>query len=232
MGAYDEEQPSGGSCIRVLIGCAVVVAIGCGVWFAQKRINQSARSRQDQNLVMVNVPLPPAPPAPPPPPAPKIEQKMIEQEPVNEQETKPDTTPASEAPALVTSFGGNGPADSFNLAGGKNGGSGSGPVSNHVRNSRWGWYANEVQKAISQVLQNNPHTRIADFRSVVKIWADRAGRITRARLTGSTGNAALDNAITNEVLAGLVLHEPPPDGMPMPIVLRLTARHSPMALSR
>ena len=232
MGAYDEEQPRGGSRFRVLIGCAVVVAIGGGVWFAQKRINQSARSRQDQNLVMVNLPLPPPPPAPPPPPPPKIEQKMIEQEPVNEQETKPDTTPASEAPALVAGFGGNGPADSFNLPGGKNGGSGTGPVSNRVRNSRWGWYANEVQKAIAQVLQSNPHTRIADFRSVVKIWADRAGRITHARLAGSTGNVALDNAITNEVLAGLVLHEPPPEGMPMPIVLRLTARHSQMALSR
>ena len=233
MGAYDEEQPSGGSRFRVLIGCVVVIAIGGGVWFAQKRINQSARSRQDQNLVMVNLPLPPLPPAPPPPPPPsRIEQKRIEQEPVNEQETKPDATPASEAPALVAGFGGNGPADSFNLPGGKTGGSGTGSGSNRVRNSRWGWYANQVQSAISQALQNNTNIRTADFRSVVKIWADRTGRITRAHLAGSTGNGALDNAITNEVLAGLVLREPPPDGMPMPIVLRLTARHSQMALSR
>jgi hypothetical protein len=30
---------------------------------------------------------------------------------------------------------------------------------------------------------------------------------------------------------GLILQEPPPDGMPMPIMLRLTARRPNMALS-
>jgi hypothetical protein len=102
----------------------------------------------------------------------------------------------------------------------------------HGSSSRWGWYANQVQGTISQALQGDANTRTADFRIVVQIWSDRAGRITRARLAGSTGSVALDKAITNEVLGGLILQEPPPDGMPMPIVLRLTARHSQAALSR
>ena len=232
MGAYDEEESKLGRRSRVLIGCGVLVALAGGVWFVQKRFDRSSRSHAEQNVVYVNLPPPPPPPAPPPPPPQKIEQKMIEQDPVNELETKPDATPASDAPAAVAGFGGNGPADSFNLPGGKNGRGGADNTGNQVRRSRWGWYANQVQSAISQALQNNNHTRLADFRSVVKIWSDRTGRITRARLAGSTGNSVLDQAITNEVLAGLVLQEPPPDGMPMPIVLRLTARHSQAALLR
>ncbi len=46
------------------------------------------------------------------------------------------------------------------------------------------------------------------------------------KLTASTGDSKLDAAIENEVFNGLVLSEPPPDDMPMPINLRLTARKS------
>ena len=193
-------------------------------------------------MVMIDLPPPLPPPTPPPsqaPPPPKeSEQKMIEQETVNETESKPDQTakaeaPVNESPALGTSIQGNGPPDGFGLRGGGNSfGGGTGKTTTHVKNSRWGWYANQVQSAVSQALQNNKNIRTADFRIDARIWCDRNGRITRAHIAGSSGSAALDNAITNEVLVGLVLQEPPPDGMPMPIVLRLTARHSTMALSR
>jgi protein TonB len=67
-------------------------------------------------------------------------------------------------------------------------------------------------------------TRTANIRAEVKVWADSTGRITRATVANSTGNAALDTALRDEVLTGLQLSEPPPQGMPMPIVLRVTAR--------
>ena len=166
---------------------------------------------------------------------------MIEQIPVIGMETKPDEASkaaptASESPGLGTSIQGNGGPDAFGLqAGGSGFGivGGTGKAGSHGgSNSRWGWYASQVQTTISEALQNNGHTRNADFHVVARIWSDRTGRITRARLAGSTGDGALDGALTNEVLVGLALQEPPPDGMPMPIVLRLTARRSQMALSR
>jgi len=43
-------------------------------------------------------------------------------------------------------------------------------------------------------------------------------------LSGSTGEPALDAALKNQVLNGLQLQEPPPSDMPLPIVMRLTAR--------
>ena len=236
MGAYEDDDPSFFQKHRLLIGGGCLAVLAIAVWFGKGQFDNS-RSRSEQRMVMIDLPPPPPPPTPvtPPPrvtPPPQMEQKMIEQEPMNTTESKPDETPVNDAPALGTSIQGNGPPDGFGLRAGNSFGNGSGKTANQGRGSRWGWYANQVQSAISQALQNNTNVRTADFRSVVQIWSDRAGRITRARLTGSTGNGALDNAITNEVLVGLVLREPPPDGMPMPIVLRLTARHSQMALSR
>ena len=90
--------------------------------------------------------------------------------------------------------------------------------------SKWGWYAGQVQNRLADALRNHPLTKRAGFTNVVKIWSDSTGRITRVKLTGSTGDSKLDAAIENEVFNGLVLTEPPPDDMPMPINLRLTAR--------
>ena len=57
-----------------------------------------------------------------------------------------------------------------------------------------------------------------------KIWADETGRITRASVSGGSGDPAINAALQNEVLTGLQLQSPPPAGMKMPINLRLTAR--------
>ena len=243
MGAYEEEEPGVFQKYRLLIGGGLVAILAIAVGFGLSRFHPTARPRREQNIVMVNLPPPPPLPPPPrpriesPPPSTESEPKMITQEPVNENESKPTeetkgAAPASEAPALGTSIQGSGSSGEFGLSGGDSFGGGTGKTTKHGSSSRWGWYASEVQSAITRALQSNDNTRTADFRVVVQVWSDRNGRITRAHLTGSTGTVALDDAITNQVLAGLILQESPPDGMPMPIVLRLTARHSQTALSR
>ena len=240
MGIFDEEEPSVFQKYGLIIGFSVVSAIAVALWFGRRQFEGTSRPRQEQNMILVNLPPAPLPPPPAPsqlPPPTESEQKMIAQEPVNAMESKPDEASKaqpspSDSPALGTSIQGDGPPDGFGLQGGNSFGGGTGKTVSRGSGSRWGWYASRVQSTISQALQSNHNTRDADFRMVVRIWSDRTGRITRARMAGSTGNEALDNAITNQVLGVLVLQEPPPDGMPMPIVLRLTARHSSVALSR
>jgi hypothetical protein len=238
MGIYDEEAPSFLQRYRVLVVCGILTALAIVVWFAKGSFDLS-RARQNQNMVMVDLPPPPSsmvplppPPSQLPPPPMENEQRMITQDPVAAVDSKPDDTPSGPAPAVATALEGNGP-DGFGLRVGKTiFNPGNGKTESNNNSSRWGWYANQVQGAISQAMQSNNHTRTADFRVDARIWSDRNGRITRARLAGSTGDVKLDQAITNEVLAGLILQEPPPDGMPMPIILRLTARHSNAVLSR
>jgi protein TonB len=55
----------------------------------------------------------------------------------------------------------------------------------------------------------------------VRVWSDSSGRIVRAELSGTSGDPTVDTAIKNEVLVGLQLQEPPPQDMPMPIVMMI-----------
>jgi len=87
----------------------------------------------------------------------------------------------------------------------------------------FGWYAAQVQSRIEEALLQNDRTRTALIVAVpIRIWIDGTARVTRAQLIVPTANPALDSAITDEVLPGLQLKEPPPADMPMPIVLRVS----------
>ena len=148
---------------------------------------------------------------------------MVQQTPVDANEEKPDDTPSTPAPDLGTSITGSGGADAFGL--GRNpAGTGSPVGGNRGSGSRFGWYAAQVQSTLSDSLRTHPKTRTASFQIEVRLWPDLTGRITRAKLIGSTGNPSMDEVIKTEILAGLQLREPPPADLPLPIVLRLNAR--------
>jgi periplasmic protein TonB len=186
--------------------------------------------RQIRELTIVNV----VPPPPPPPPPQKLpEQKMIEQpkmaEPEIKQEKpidKPKDEPVKDAKndqppgPLSLDAKATGPGDLFGL-GGKPGGS---PYGGGGGGSRWGWYTSIVTGQMEAALQANPRTRNAVMELQVRIWADPTGHVTRVVLTPSTGDADLDTVIRNQVLGSLVLREPPPKDMPMPIVTKVTER--------
>jgi outer membrane biosynthesis protein TonB len=225
MNHFDDNESDGEKSFLQRNGFAVgvggIVLVTIAI-FAGRNLfsHHSSAPSKTTDFVMVHLPPPPPPPpTPPPPPPPKMEQKMIEQSPVEKDEAKPDEKPP-EQPDVGTSIKGNGP-DSFGLSG--NSGNGTIGGSGH-HGSRWGWYASQVQNRITEALRANNHTRNADLRVEVRIWPDVTGRITRAQLVGSTGDSKMDSAIRDEVLNGLQLQEPPPQGMPTPIVLRLTAK--------
>jgi periplasmic protein TonB len=180
-------------------------------------------------LRIVNVTPPPPPPPPPPP-----QQKMIEQPKMAEQEfkedkplEKPKDEPVKDAKndqppgPLSLDAKPTGPGDLFNL-GGKPGGSPYGGGGGG--GSRWGWYASIVTGQLEAALRENPRTRNSVMQIQVSIWADSSGRINRVQLGSSTGDAELDGIIRNQVLGSVVLREPPPKDMPMPVVTRVTAR--------
>ena len=144
---------------------------------------------------------------------------MMSQEKVDDKEEKPDEKPPDAAP-LSTNNAATG-NDAFGLTKGTGGGnyfnSGGGS------HSKFGWYAAQVQTSIGDALRKNPNTRNASFGSQVRIWSDITGRVTRAKLSPSTGDPKIDEAI-NQSLTGLQLKEAPPAGMPMPIVMRVSAQ--------
>lgn len=205
----------------ILLGGVLLLA-GAGWGLSTLAKGGGGGPRKPAPLVAITLPPPPpAVPTPPPPPPPPTEQKMVEQEKVEENEPKPDERP-KEAPAASTGIKGSG-TDAFGLRGGGSNGLGGEP--RRGSNSKWGWYAGQVQGRIASALRSHARTRNSRFDGLtVRIWADNTGRVTRAALGSSSGDAALDAALRNEILTGLQLTEAPPAGMPMPIVLRVSAR--------
>jgi len=173
--------------------------------------------RKESSLVMVTLP-----PPPPPPPVQTAPPEKVEDQQTFQPEEKPEEEPPKppDQPPIGTNIKGDGSSNGFNLS--NNGGNGFG--NGRTNSTRFGWYAGQVQSRVSQALRDNRKTRTAELSVRARIWADPSGRVTRAQLSGSSGDPSLDAAIRDEVLTGLQLAEPPPAGMPMPIVLRLTAK--------
>jgi protein TonB len=187
--------------------------------------------RQLREFTVVNI-VPPPPPPPPPPSPP--EQKVIEQpkraepefkedKPVEKPKDEPAKAAKNDEPPGPLSLDAKavGPGDLFNL-GGKPGGNPYGGGGGG--GSRWGWYASIVQSQIEAALRGNSRTRNATMQLEVRLWADGTGRVSRIQLVSSTGDAELDATIRDTVLGGLMLREPPPKDMPMPMITRVTAR--------
>lgn len=213
--------------LKVIAAAVVVLGVAAILLFGGK---SGGPKRKAPPLQMVAIALPPPPPPPPPrreppPPSAQPEPTMIPQESVTTPETKPEEAPAPSEPSLGTGIKGDGPADGFGLSSNGSGnyiGGGSGRTGGGS-GSRWGWYAGQVQSALQSSLSGDPRTRSAALDATVRIWTDALGRIERVEVQGATGDPAVSAAI-KDVLTGLRLREPAPDGMPMPIVLRITAR--------
>lgn len=230
---YDYETE--GRLKRRMIGAAIGVLFVGGIiaFFAFSEDNPARASVSEPRVIEVFVPPPIPPPPPPPPPTPPepqnepapVEEEMVLQEEVTNDEPPPDDLPPEEpSPALGTGLLGDGP-NNFGLTAGGGGGNGTGGRGSiGGGGSKFGWYASKVQNAISAALRSNSTTRTAEFSITVKAWVDRRGRVTRAQLVGSTGNAQMDRVIRDQILPGLQLSDPPPGDMPMPINLRIRAR--------
>ncbi|UFZ03331.1 TonB C-terminal domain-containing protein [Bradyrhizobium ontarionense] len=227
-------QPSRlGSSLRFAV-TIIVIALPLGsvaYWvFAQR--DQPPPPRQVHEITLLTI-TPPPPPPPPPKVAPPVEQKMVEQPKMAEPEfkedkpvDKPQDKPIKDAKAdqppgpLSLDAKATGPGDLFGL-GGKPGGSPYGGAGGG--GSRWGWYASMIQQQIEAALRANDKTKKAVIRVQISLWADSSGRVSRVQLLSSTGDAALDQALRDDVLGSLMLRQPPPKDMPMPIVTRVTA---------
>lgn len=219
--------------LRYGIALIVVALLFGGIGYFFLGHDDLPPPRQVRELI-VNI-VPPPPPPPPPPPQQQPEEKMVEQPKMAEPEFKEDKPPEKpkdepikdakndEPPGpLSLDAKATGPGDLFNL-GGKPGGSPFGGGGGGG-GSRWGWYASIVQAQIEAALRANPETRNAVMQVQIRLWADSSGHISKVQLVSSTGNPELDSAIRNDVLAGLMLREPPPKDMPMPMVTRVTAQ--------
>jgi TonB family protein len=154
----------------------------------------------------------PPPPPPPPQKPPEVEKKIEEvQKPVEEQPK------VNDAPKPITI---NGPAqagtDAFNIGAGSGGGdvvAGSG-----FGDANFGRF---LSSTIQQVVQSDARTDAFVGTAEIDVWIDAEGRVTRASIARSSGDAKTDQDLI-AVLEGMpALNEPPPASLQFPQRVRI-----------
>jgi TonB family protein len=173
------------------------------------------------------------PPPPPPPPKPPEPEKKVEEQPKPEpakiqepkQQPKPDLAPPKPKVAAppgnpLTAAAGAG-SNQYGLGVGNGGGDVVGGGGGGGGNA-FGYYAGLLSSQVKSAIQRDDKTRYGRWRVGVKVWLGPSGNVTRAQLVSSTGDPAIDGAISR-LLAGLSVGEPPPQNMPQPVNLRIGA---------
>ena len=213
-----EEEKTAFQKYRLPIIAGIILATGIG-FVAKSLSGKSSAPPPKQEVMMVTTvaqptPPPPAPTTPPPPMEVKKEEMIVEEK---------VEAPADPTPQVETMIKGPG-AGGMVLKSGNGSGIFAQRSAANAEAMRRSAYAGQVKSRIEQALKGNPRTRKAGMTIEVRVWPDSTGRVTRAKLANSTGDKDLDDVIANQILTGIQMSEPPPDGMPTPIIMRITAR--------
>jgi hypothetical protein len=185
---------------------------------------------------------PPPPPEqkvkPPEPEMQKQQDKQLETPVQAPQDAPQNNQPADNTPAGsdlgVDAVGGAG-SDGFGLQGrkggrsiigGGNGGTGTGGMSRVALLTKYGWYTKKVQDeiwgSVKKVLDKDGGIPKGKHKTLVWLQLDTKGTIVQFRIVNPSGNDKVDQAI-RQSLVGIRITEPPPDGMPNAMTVRVSS---------
>lgn len=199
--------------VLALLGVALLGLVAWGVMSMMG--SKSGKPRKPPVVTL----LPDKPPPPPPPPKeekkpepPKEDRKDVKIEPK-------EAPPAQNEPLKMEGAAGDGDSAfgagtvGREYAGGEIGGGGM-----------QGMYAGRLQRHLQEQLSRNRKLKESDYRVTVRVWLRRDGSVEKADLAQSTGNAGLDEVLREALLQVAAMREVPPENMPQPIRIRVTAR--------
>jgi periplasmic protein TonB len=221
---FDDPDAAGKPWVRNLaLGLVALGLIAAVALMLMKFLSAPAgKPKGVQNVALIKQP-PPPPPKPPekPPEPPKVKEEVkIEQPkdvPKPDEPKAADEKPASDKPLGVDAEGSAG-SDGFGLAANRGGrdllttGGGSGA-----------YYSGLLQRHFFEALTRNRRVLKDEFRVVVKVWFGDDGRVQKADIVASSGNAQVDDLIQLTLLDMSPLRDVPPAAL-RPMQVRLSNR--------
>lgn len=204
--------------VIAVLGAALIALVTWGIMTLMG--GKSGKPRKPPVVTL----LPDKPPPPPPPPKeekkpePPKENKDVKIEPPKEA-----PQPAQNEPLKMEGAAGDG--DSAFGAGtvGREYAGGNVGATGAVQ----GMYAGRLQRHLQEQLSRNRKLKESDYRVTVRVWLRRDGSVEKADLAQSTGNSGLDELLREALLQVAAMREAPPENMPQPIRIRITARGAP-----
>jgi protein TonB len=207
-----------GMSLAVMFALLLLLLMFAGYSVFKMLEGSGGKRRVEQKITLLRPP-PPPPPKLEKPPEPEVKEEIKPPEP------EPDPQQADAAPPPGPDLGvdaeGGAGGDAFGLVGKKGG---ADLIGGDAGGSAHRWYADRLRDAIQEGLARDKKLREADYRVVVKVWLDEAGGVKRVELADSTGKSEIDRLLAAAIRDLPALREAMPEGMPMPVRLRVMSR--------
>ncbi|MES1988389.1 MAG: TonB C-terminal domain-containing protein [Pseudomonadota bacterium] len=220
----DDEMPSNSHVWLKRTAIALIVlltlfAIGYGV----KKLMSGGAVHKKQVTTIKLLPDTPPPPPPPPPKEPPKEQVKEQPKEIKIEQPKPAETPPAEQ-LKMEGAAGNGPSPFA-----------AGAVSNEYKGgeiktigsdggAKFNWYAGVVKSQIETALERDKQLTAAQYKVIVSVWLKQSGEIEKLELSGADASDDIQRAIKSALENMPAMREAPPQDMPQPIKLRITAK--------
>jgi len=213
--------------IETGVALSLTAALLLGGYALTKSVKQdSAKKKAVQMVKLVSPPPPPKPVEKPP--EPEIKKDVPEEQQVVEtpqdQPRQADEGPPPGEDLGVDAEGGAG-SDAFGLVGRKggrdliSGGAGGGTVG---LMQKYGWYVRLLEEEIGRQMAKKAKLPGGGQQVYVRIVLDGEGGIVSHAIYGSSGNSQVDSAVDQALKLVKQVSEPPPDGMPRTLKIRIT----------
>lgn len=213
--------------VRIAIAAGVVVLLAA-LGMALKSMMSSKGSTKKAVTTIKIMPDTPPPPPPPPPKEPPKEQPKEQPREIKMEQPKPQEIPQPSEALKMEGAAGDGPSPfaAGTVTNEYKGGDVGTKIGGKKGMAAYAWFTGQIKTRIEDALAAEKGLSNAQYRLVVHLWVARDGRVERAELQGSSGDAQTDELI-RKALAGLTsIAEAPPEDMPQPIKLRISAKNT------
>lgn len=213
----------------------MIVALGGGIYIVKNVLSDTSPRKKNVVATVTLMKLPPVvikekPPEPEPVKEMKKEE-IIDPEPKTESPQNADdqdATPAGDKLGLdAAGAAGN---DAFGLVGKKGGrsllagGNGFGTISLLNKYAGYSQFVQTaIRKRVMKQLDEEGGIPKGKLQAVVRVSIDSEGVIVKYRIIGSSGNNRMDEAVLR-TLGSTKINEPPPDGMPKTMDIRIMSQ--------
>jgi protein TonB len=199
----------------IVLAVVAVMAVVAGMVIMAMNEPESQNRRVVQQVTIIRPPPPPPEAPPPPPPEMEEEVEVPEPEPVEDDSAQP---PAGELLGLDAE--GVAGADAFGLAARK----GGRDLLAGQEDRAFDWYKSAVGAELIDRLSENQDIRRKRYSVALRLWLSSDGHIERLHMDGTTGDKALDRRLVAALEDLGRISEPPPQGLPQPVRLRIVSR--------
>ena len=221
--AIDDESSNSSVWMKRIAIALVLLLVVVGIGYGIKKLMSGGTVQKKQITTIKLIPDTPPPPPPPPPKEPPKEQIKEQPKEIKIEQPKPAETPPAEQ-LKMEGAAGDGPSAFA-----------SGAVNNEYKGgevktigsdggAKFSWYAGVVKSQIESALEKDTKLNVSQYKLVVTIWLKPNGEVEKLELSGSDASAEIQQAIKTALQNMPAIREAPPQDMPQPIKLRITAR--------